>query len=93
MNVWINRLVLVFMLAIGGFSSAYAAGKMNLNAATMTQLESVKGIGPKLAGAIVDYRKAHHGFKSLDELKQVKGIGVKKYAKIKGEFSLNSAKK
>ncbi|ANJ67643.1 hypothetical protein A9404_09860 [Halothiobacillus diazotrophicus] len=90
MNMWIKSLVLIF--ALGAGSMAYAMDKVNLNTATVTQLESVKGIGPKLAGAIVAYRQAHHGFKSLDELKSVKGIGDKKYVKIKNAFSLGAMK-
>lgn len=52
--------------------------KINLNTATIHQLTgSFKGIGKKRAQAIVQYRLAHHGFKSIDELALIKGLGKK----------------
>lgn len=92
MNIWLKSIILSIALVFGGFTSAYAMEQVNLNTATVAQLESVKGIGPKLAGAIAQYRKSHHGFKSVDELKDVKGIGDKKFAKIKGSFQLSPVK-
>lgn len=50
--------------------------KIDLNKADLTTLTgSVKGIGRKRAEAIIAYRKSHHGFKSLDELSEVRGLG------------------
>lgn len=50
--------------------------KIDLNAADLSQLTgSIKGIGKKRAQAIIAYRKSHHGFKSLEELAEVKGLG------------------
>ena len=50
--------------------------KININKADINTLTgSFKGIGKKRAQAIVDYRDAHHGFKSIEELAEVKGIG------------------
>lgn len=92
MDMLIKSLVLAFVLGSGIFSSAFAMEKMNLNMATVSQLETVKGIGPKLAGSIVEYRKSHHGFKSIDQLKDVKGVGDKKFAKIKQAFTLSPMK-
>lgn len=69
-------------------SGVYAADKVDLNKATASQLETIKGIGPKLAGAIIKYRKEHHGFKSLDELKSVKGIGDKNFNRFKSQLIL-----
>lgn len=91
MNSWIRAWVLGFLL-IMGMSSAYAVDKLDLNTATIEQLQSVKGIGPKLAGAIEAYRKAHHGFKSVEELKDVKGIGDKNYLMFKEHFAVEQAK-
>jgi competence protein ComEA len=51
---------------------------VNLNTATQAQLESLPGIGPVTARSILEYRKAHGGFGSVDELLAVKGIGPKK---------------
>lgn len=50
--------------------------KIDLNKADLTALTgSIKGIGKKRAEAIIAYRQSHHGFKSLDELSEVKGLG------------------
>lgn len=50
--------------------------KIDLNKADLTTLTgSIKGIGKKRAEAIIAYRQSHHGFKSLEELSDVKGIG------------------
>jgi len=48
--------------------------KVDLNKATLVQLESLKGIGAKKAQEIVSYRQAHGGFKSVDELTAIRGI-------------------
>jgi competence protein ComEA len=67
-----------------GAPGAAASGPpMDLNAATATQLDQLPGVGPVLAQRIVDYRTQHGGFRSVDELRQVSGIGDAKYADIK----------
>ncbi|MGC8697392.1 MAG: ComEA family DNA-binding protein, partial [Halothiobacillus sp.] len=87
----IRAFVLGVILMLG-MSSAYAVDKLDLNSATAEQLQSVKGIGPKLAQAIEEYRKTHHGFKSVEELKEVKGIGEKNYITFKEHFVVEAAK-
>lgn len=64
-------LALVVFLSI----SLNAAAGVNINTATQAELESLDGIGPKKALAIIEYRKKHSGFKSVDDLKNVEGIG------------------
>ena len=68
--------------------SCAALAAINLNTATREELVALPGIGPAKAQAILDYRKERGGFKSVDELKDVKGIGAKRYEKLKGEFTL-----
>ncbi len=59
-----------------------------LNRATAEDLGGLPGVSPTLAGRIIEYREAHGGFSSLDELKEVKGIKEKTFEKIKGHFAL-----
>ena len=66
--------------------SGIALGAINLNTATREELIALPGIGPAKAEAILDHRKTHGAFKSVEELKDVKGIGAKRYEKLKGEF-------
>lgn len=55
---------------------------LDLNTATLQQLTLLPGIGETLAQRILDYRTEHNGFNSVEELKQVSGIGDKKFAEI-----------
>ena len=56
---------------------------LNLNAATLDQLETLPGIGRKVAERILEYRTKSGGFKKIEELMNVKGIGEKSFLKIK----------
>lgn len=62
------------------------AGKINLNTATLVELDSLPGIGPVYAQRIIDYRTSKGGFKSLEEVKKVKGIGDATFNKFKDKI-------
>jgi competence protein ComEA len=64
--------------ATGSAGATGAGGKLSLATATAEQLDTLDGIGPTLAKRIVEYRQAHGGFRSLDQLRQVGGIGEKR---------------
>ena len=69
-------------------AGATAAGsKVNLNSADATALETLDGIGPALAARILAYRTAHGGFRTINDLQNVTGIGPKKFAAIKANVS------
>ena len=72
-----------------GKASELPAGKINLNTATVQQLsDGLKGVGNALAQRIVDYREQHGKFRSVDELKNVSGIGDKKLEAIRGSVTV-----
>ncbi|MEU3001857.1 ComEA family DNA-binding protein [Streptomyces sp. NPDC006995] len=55
---------------------------LSLNTATAEQLETLPGVGPVLAQHMIDYRAEHNGFRSVDELRQVRGIGDRRFADL-----------
>ena len=59
------------------------SAKVNINTATQTELETLPGIGASTAIKIIDYRKDKGKFKSIEDIKEVKGIGDSKFEKIK----------
>ncbi|MBT0585032.1 ComEA family DNA-binding protein [Alteromonas oceanisediminis] len=68
--------------------SAEQSRLININTATESQLSSLKGIGAKKAKAIIDFRDSIGGFKSVDELEQVKGIGSKMVTRLRDQVTL-----
>ena len=65
--------------------------RININTATAAELESLPGIGPKLAARIVDYRAANGPFQSPEELMNVSGIGEKTYAGLAEQITAGAA--
>jgi competence protein ComEA len=61
---------------------------VRINTATVEQLDTLSGIGPAIAGRIIDYRTKKGGFKDINELKLVSGIGDKLFEKIKDDVAL-----
>ena len=61
---------------------------VRINSATVEQLDTLSGIGPSIAKKIIDYRTQNGGFKNIEELKLVSGIGDKLYEEIKDDIAL-----
>ncbi|MGH3098851.1 MAG: helix-hairpin-helix domain-containing protein [Streptosporangiales bacterium] len=59
-----------------------SAAPVDLNVATLDQLETLPGVGPVLGQRIIDYRTAHGGFQSVEQLQDISGIGEKTYADL-----------
>lgn len=60
--------------------------KININTAGAAELDKLPGVGPALAGRIIEYRNANGLFKDGEELKKVKGLGESKYEKLKDKI-------
>lgn len=68
--------------------SAFKISIVNINTATQTELETLPGIGPSLALRIVNYRKENGKFSSIEDIKNVSGIGEAKYEDIKNYIKI-----
>ena len=65
-----------------------AAGKISLNNADSATLQQISGVGPVTAEKIIDYRNQNGGFKNIEQLKEINGIGDKTFEKMKDQVSL-----
>ncbi len=90
-----GRQVLVPERARPGATTATAAGTtaapdapVNLNTATLEQLDTLDGVGPATAEKILEHREASGGFGSVDELDQIPGIGEKRLASLREQVTL-----
>ncbi|MBA3507745.1 MAG: helix-hairpin-helix domain-containing protein [Betaproteobacteria bacterium] len=68
-----------------------ADAAVNLNTASKDELVALVGIGPAKAQAILDYRRANGPFKTVDDVKNVKGIGAKRLEKFKDQLTVAPA--
>ncbi len=84
-----KKAILGFIVLLSLSLSAIAA--VNINTATQAELESLDGIGPKKASAIIEYRKKNGGFKSVDDLKNVEGIGNATLDNLRKDISITGA--
>jgi competence protein ComEA len=69
-------------------SKKVSSGPININRATLRQLDALDGIGPVIAGRIIDYRKKNGSFLTVDDLQKVSGIGAAKFAQIKSKVRI-----
>jgi competence protein ComEA len=67
----------------GSTGGAAAGGKVNLNTATLAELDSLPGVGPVLAQRILDHREKNGPFRTVSDLRQVDGIGDTRYEQLK----------
>ena len=69
-------------------SKKVPSGPININRATLRQLDALDGIGPVIAGRIIEYRKKNGSFLTVDDLQKVSGIGAAKFAQIKSKVRI-----
>ena len=91
MNKMICALALAVFAQFGVVTAALAV--VDINSASKNELVALSGIGPAKAQAILDYRKANGPFKTVDELRNVKGIGAKRLEKLRSEIAAVPAAK
>lgn len=72
----------------GGSAAAGPAAPVDLNAATLEQLETLPGVGPVLGQHIIDWRTAHGRFTTIDQLREVAGIGDVKFAALRSRVTV-----
>lgn len=80
--------VLGILLLVG-----VAFAGVNINTADVKELESLPGIGPAKAQAIVDYRKEHGPFTTVDDLSKVQGIGPKMLEQLRNQIEVGKSTK
>jgi competence protein ComEA len=85
-----KKLLAGLLLSLMCIAQAWAA--VDLNKANQAELESIKGIGPKKAKAIIEHRDKNGPFKSVDDLAKVKGFGKASVDKVRKELSVGEAK-
>jgi len=73
-------------------TAAAASTPLNLNSASVAQLEALPGIGRATAERIVEYRQKNGGFKKAEDLMNVRGIGEKNFLKLKPLVTVASAR-
>jgi competence protein ComEA len=79
--------LLLSLLVLLFSGSLYAA--VDLNTASVEELQAVKGVGASKAEAIVQHRKQHGPFKRVEELDNVKGFGKKTVERLRSEFTVS----
>lgn len=86
-----SMMIAIVMALLTASGVAFAGDRVDINKASAAELQALKGIGAKTAQAIVEYRNAHGAFKSVDDLKHVKGIGEKKLSRIEDEVKVSDS--
>ncbi len=80
-----KKLLLAALAALAFTGASFAADTVDLNTATQEQLETLTGVGPAKAKAIIDYRTEKGNFKAVDDLDNIKGFTQKSIDKLRAQ--------
>lgn len=69
-------------------ASSAQGGLININTADETELKKIRGVGPVIAGRIIEYRKSNGFFEKIEDIKKVRGIGEKTFEKMKDSITV-----
>ena len=85
-----RKLLLAIITTLAFTSPSWAA--VDINSATQAQLQSIRGIGPRKAQAIIEYRRKNGPFKSVEDLDKVPGFGQKTVQAVKKDITVGNTK-
>ncbi len=74
---------------LGSLWAGDVDGKVDINTASVTELDTLPGIGPAIAARIIDFRTRNGPFRRSEDLMNVRGIGEKKFLKLKGRITIS----
>ncbi len=89
LTIYLSRKVEVnkYLIKKIGSNKSYSL-RVNINSANEQEFDNLPGVGPKLAKKIIEYRFIHGSFESPDEIRAVKGLGVKKFSQIENYLTV-----
>lgn len=90
-SIFVLALVLSIGLLFPMTRAEASGGKIDINAASLEQLEAVKGVGHDIAQNILTYKKDHGAFKTFDDLGKVKGVGKVRLEALRETFIVASS--
>lgn len=92
LSLLVLMVFLVFSLGYGQNQPKSDTGKININTASVAELQTLPRIGPKVAQRIIDYRTQNGPFKKVEDIMKVRGIGEKVFNQIKDLITVGEAK-